>query len=141
MDQIFANIIAALTPYAARVFPDAATIGTALGTGVTQVALGVFITPFAAMLREVLTPVRTSLNSIGTEIQGQTTVINTKADELLAHKSKIPKIKPDAPEAFDGKPEHVMSFLAALTVYYSALREENNKNMILFALSRIKGGK
>jgi hypothetical protein len=34
-----------------------------------------------------------------------------------------------------------MSFLAALTVYYSALGEENNKNMILFALSRIKGGK
>jgi hypothetical protein len=68
-------------------------------------------------------------------------VINAKADELLAHKSKIPKIKPDAPEAFDGKPDHVMSFLAALTIYYSALGEENNKNMILFALSRIKGGK
>jgi hypothetical protein len=95
----------------------------------------------AAMLREVLSPVKTSIDTIGTNIQGQTTVINTKADELLAHKSKIPKIKPDAPEAFDGKPEHVMSFLTTLTVYYSALGEDNNKNMILFALSRIKGGK
>jgi hypothetical protein len=141
MDQIFANIVAQLAPYAAQHMPNAATITTALGTGVTQVALGVFITAFAAMLREVLTPVRTSINTIGTNIQGQTTAIEAKADELLTHKSKIPKIKPDTPEAFDGKPDHVMSFLAALTVYYSALGEENNKNMILFALSRIKGGK
>jgi hypothetical protein len=34
-----------------------------------------------------------------------------------------------------------MSFLAALTVYFSALKEENDKNMILYALSKIKGGK
>jgi hypothetical protein len=91
MDQIFANIIAQLAPYAAQHIPNAATITAALGTSVTQVALGIFITAFTAMMREVLTPVRTSLNTIGTEIQGQTNTINTKADELLAHKSKIPK--------------------------------------------------
>jgi hypothetical protein len=50
MDQIFANIITQLAPYAAEHIPNAATITTALGTGITQVALGVFITVLAAVM-------------------------------------------------------------------------------------------
>jgi hypothetical protein len=141
IDQIFANINTAIITYAQNHLANPANIVTQLATGITQVIIGIFIAVIAAMLKEVLQPVETSINTIGNNIAGQTTAINTKADESIAQKSNLPKIKPDAPESFDGKPEQVMSFLATLTVYYSALKEETHKNMILFALSRIKGGK
>ena len=141
IDQIFLNIQNAIVTFGQNNFINPQNIVTTLGTGIAQLTLGVVITVMAAMLKEVLRPVETGLNAIGTNIQGQTTSLVAKADEAISQRSKLPKIKPDAPEPFDGKPDHVMSFLAVLTVYFTALKETDNKNMILFALSGIKGGK
>jgi hypothetical protein len=138
---IMHNLNEAIVIYAQEKLADSTRFVTAFGTQITQVTVGVLITIIAAMLKEVLSPMERSINNVGNNIQGQTNAMTAKADEFLQQKSNLPKIKPESPEAFDGKPDHVMSFLAALTVYFSALKEENNKNMILYGLSKIKGGK
>jgi hypothetical protein len=138
---IMHNLNEAIITYAQEKLADSTKFVASFGTSITQVTVGVFITVLAAMLKEVLNPMERSISSVSNNIQGQTDTMAAKADEFLQQKSNTPKIKPEAPEAFDGKPDHVMSFLAALTVYFSALKEENDKNMILYALSKIKGGK
>jgi hypothetical protein len=139
--QIMQNLNEAIITYAQTKLADSATFVAGFGSTITQVTIGVLVTVLAAMLKEVLLPMEKSINTVGANIQGQTDAISAKADEFLQQKSNLPKIKPESPEAFDGKTDHVMSFLAALTVYFSALNEENDKNMILYALSKIKGGK
>ena len=141
INQVFASIVEQVSIFSQTNLANPATIITALGTGLTQVTIGVFVTILAAVMREVLRPIDEKIATVGTNIQGQTNTLSDKADEFLNQRNQTPKIKPDAPEPFDGKSEHVMSFLAPLTVYFNTLKETNNKNMILFALSKIKGGK
>ncbi|KAJ3533099.1 hypothetical protein NMY22_g7474 [Coprinellus aureogranulatus] len=64
-----------------------------------------------------------------------------EANKLGQKRANLAKIKPEAPETFDGNPERVMPFLTACTIYFTATQEENPPAQIAYALSKIKGGK
>jgi hypothetical protein len=56
-------------------------------------------------------------------------------------KAALPKLKPEAPESFDGNPDRVMSFLTACNLYFIATKEKDEQTKVVYALSKIKGGK
>ena len=141
INQVLTNIQNGIGTFAMNNLQNPANIVTALATGLTQVTLGIFITVMAAMLKEVLRPTKEAVDIIGTNIQGQTNALVAKADLAINQRSNLPKIKPDAPEPYDGKPDQVMPFISSLIVYFAALKETNDKNKIMFTLSKIKGGK
>lgn len=61
--------------------------------------------------------------------------------EINQNREKLPKLKPEQPEAFDGKPEHVIPFLTACSLYFNATKEADELTRVVYALSKIKGGK
>ena len=104
-----------------------------------------------AIIIKATAPLVTSVDGVKQEIAGQTaavdqqtTELGKRADDLIKlqqEKSRLPRIKPMAPETFDGKAENVRNFLTALSMYFIAMDETDSGRQILFALSLMKGGK
>jgi len=132
------------TTAGAGTFATLASTGEALGAKLLEVSMGVFLAGAVVVLTKVLAPVITGLREVKESNEIHTQQVINKANKFLApykEKADLPKIKPDPPEIFDGKPSHVMPFLTTLHVYFDAIQEKNLHTKTIFALSRIKGGK
>jgi len=85
----------------------------------------------------------TALTALTTALTGLLPAWNTtaKALEKQASSVQLPKLKPKQPNIFDGNQQQVNGFIAELKFYFHALKIEDHMQMIVYVLSKIRGGK
>jgi hypothetical protein len=95
--------------------------------------LGVLITVLISVLREAFAPLFASTGKTVDQVERVANHITTKKETI--------HIKAEPPAYSDGDPDKVQAFLREMHMYYSLVRESNPGRTVVFALSRIKGGK
>jgi hypothetical protein len=133
LGEILANINAGLQGYAQSALNTPLKIGEEFAKTVGAVTLGVLVTVLVSVLREAFKPLFDS--AANTAVQAERV-----ADHLTTRPTSI-KVKTEAPDYYDGSTDRAQAFLTELHMYYIVTGETDVGRQVLFALSRIKGGK
>ena len=156
-----------LVSHTAGLFQGATeTFETHLGKPILELTLGVICLALGAAMKEVFGPLLQGVTDVlgrqaeavevqtdknvelltaqnNTLNQALTALVKAQEQQVQQNEAKaaLPKLKPEAPEAFDGSSDKVMAFLTACNLYFIATKETDEQTKIVYALSKIKGGK
>jgi hypothetical protein len=131
--EILRNINTGIQGYAQSALNTPLKIGEEFAKTVGAVTLGVLVTILVSVLREAFTPLFTSAEKTANQVERVADHITTKKESI--------RIKAEPPAYFDGNPDKVQAFLTELHMYYGLVGESNPGRTVVFALSRVKGGK
>ena len=81
-----------------------------------------------------------SINALITQSTLTNTTTETLVEAIEKGNAKKSKVAYDAPDKYDGTPENAVPFCQACAFYFEAKGEEEHKNKIIFALSKVRGG-
>ena len=137
-----------------QIFDTAATATANANTTIVNATVGILAVFLALAINEAMTPLFDNIVAILARLTDQTDKARraeenqakhlqniSKQAEAMAKKTATVKIKPEAPEKFDGKPERVNAFVINMTLYLKEVGETNLDRQIHYALSKIQGGK
>ena len=80
------------------------------------------------------------INALITQSTLGNATTETLVEAIENSNKKKSKLAYDAPDRYDGTPENAVPFCQSCAFYLEAKGEEENKNKIIFALSKVKGG-
>jgi len=133
----FSDLIAQISTSVAAIITttlnNPTDIANELGKTLTQVTIGVFVAILVSVLREGLKPLFSA--------QEQTAEQARRMADHITTKREGPKVKAEPPAYYDGSPDRVQAFLTEISMYFGLVGEGDPDRQVVYALSRIQGGK